>query len=43
MPAPERRLLLMSLSVIEVASLVEHYRQREVIEACDPLRYVPRY
>ena len=43
LPAPERRLYLMSLSVIEVASLVEHYEQREVIEACDPLRYVPRY
>ena len=43
MPAPERRLFLMSLSVIEVASLVEHYKQREVIEACDPLRYVPRH
>ena len=43
MPAPERCLFLMCLSVIEVASLVEHYKTRDVIEACDPLRYVPRY
>ena len=43
MPAPERRLFHMSLSLIELAGLVEHYRHREVIEACDPLRYVPRY
>ena len=42
MPAPERRLFLMALSLIEVASLVEHYKGREVIEACDPRRYVPR-
>ena len=41
--APKRRLFLMSLSLIEIAGLVEHYKQREVIEACDPLRYVPQY
>ena len=42
MPAPEHRLYLMALSLVEVASLVEHYRQREVIEACDPLRFEPQ-
>ena len=42
MPAPEHRLYLMALSLVEVASLVEHYGQREVIEACDPLRYEPQ-
>ena len=42
MPTPERHLVLMSLSLIEVASLVEHYKTREAVEACDPLRYVPR-
>ena len=42
MPAPEHRLYLMALSLVEVASLVEHYKQREVIEACDPLRYEPQ-
>ena len=39
----ERRLFLMALSLIEVAGLAEHYKTREVIEACDPLRYVPWY
>ena len=43
MPAPEQRLFLMALSLIEVASLVEHYKTRAAVEACDPLRYVPRY
>ena len=42
MPAPEHRLYLMALSLVEVASLVEHYKQREVIEACDPLRFEPQ-
>ena len=42
MPAPEHRLYLMALSLVEVASLVEHYGRREVIEACDPLRYEPQ-
>jgi hypothetical protein len=41
MPVPEHRLYLMALSLVEVASLVEHYGQREVIEACDPLRFEP--
>ena len=39
MPAPERRLYLIALSLVEVANRVEKYKQREVIEACDPLRY----
>lgn len=43
MPAPERRLYLMALSLVEVASLVEQYKQREVIEACDPLRFESQF
>ena len=43
MPAPARRLYLISLSLVEVANLVELYKRREAVEACDPLRYVPRY
>lgn len=42
MPAPEHRLYLMSLSLVEAAILVEHYNGREADDACDPLRYVPR-
>lgn len=42
MPAPEHRLYLMSLSLVEAAILVEHYNRREADDACDPLRYVPR-
>ena len=41
--APACRLYLMSLSLVEVANLVELYKRREAVEACDPLRYVPRY
>ena len=41
MPAPERRLYLISLSLVEVANLVELYKRREAVEACDPLRYQP--
>jgi len=26
---------------VEVANLVELYKRREVVEACDPLRYIP--
>ena len=40
--APARRLYLISLSLLEVANLVELYKRREVVEACDPLRYIPR-
>ena len=39
MPAPTRRLYLISLSLVEVANLVELYKRREAVEACDPLRY----
>ena len=43
MPDPAHRLYLMSLSLIEIASLVELYKRREAVEACNPLRYVPRF
>ena len=39
MPSPRHRLYLISLSLVEVANLVELYKRREAIEACDPLRY----
>ena len=39
MPAPAHRLYLMSLSLVEIANLVELYKRREVFEGCDPLRY----
>lgn len=39
MPAPAHRLYLISLSLVEVANLVELYKRREVFEGCDPLRY----
>lgn len=39
MPAPQHRLYLISLSLVEVANLVELYKRREAVEACDPLRY----
>jgi len=41
MPAPAHRLHLLSLSLVGVATLVEIYKQREVVAACDPLRFVP--
>ena len=41
-PAPARRLYLISLSLVEVANLVELYKRREAVETCDPLRYIPR-
>ncbi len=40
-PTPQHRLYLISLSLVEVANLVELYKRREVVEACDPLRYEP--
>ena len=43
MPAPAHRLYLISLSLVEVANLIELYKRREAVEACDPLRYVPRH
>lgn len=39
MPAPALRLYQMSLSLVEIANLVELYKRREVFEGCDPLRY----
>lgn len=42
MPAPAHRLFLMSLSLVEVATLVELYKRRESVDACDPLRFVPQ-
>lgn len=42
MPAPVYRLFLMSLSLVEVVTLVELYERREVIDACDPLRFIPQ-
>ena len=42
-PAPAHRLNLLSLSLVEVANLVEIYKRREVIEACDPLHFNPQH
>ena len=41
MPPPAHRLYLISLSLVEVANLVELYKRREAFEGCDPLRYTP--
>ena len=40
MPTEARRLFLMSLSLVEIATLVEFYKRRESVHACDPLRFV---
>ncbi|MDE0059937.1 MAG: hypothetical protein OXI22_01975 [Defluviicoccus sp.] len=42
LPTAAHRLYLMSLSLVEVATLVELYKRRESIHACDPLRFVPQ-
>ena len=42
-PAPAHRLYLLTLSLVEVANLVELYRHREGIEACDPLHFNPQH
>jgi len=42
MPAEVHRLQLMSLSLIEIAIIVEFYKRREAVQACDPLRFVPQ-
>ena len=42
-PAPAHRLYLITLSLVEVANLVEIYKRREVIEACDPLHFNPQH
>lgn len=43
MPAPAHRLNLMLLSLVEVGVLVELHKQRESVDACDPLRFVPHH
>ena len=40
MPASVHRLFLMALSLMEVVPLVELYKRREAVEACDPLRFI---
>ena len=42
-PAPAHRLYLLTLSLIEVSNLVELYKRREVIEACDPRHFNPQH
>jgi len=42
LPAEAHRLYLMSLSLVEIATLVELYKRRESVHACDPLRFVPQ-
>ena len=42
-PAPAHRIYLMSLSLVEVANLVEIYKRREIVEACDPLHFNPQH
>lgn len=39
LPEPERRLLWLALSVVEVSNLTERYRRREAIRAVSPLTY----
>ena len=41
-PAAAHRLHLLSLSLVEVANLVEIYKRREIIEACDPRDFNPQ-
>lgn len=40
MPTRAHRLYLMSLSLVEVATLVELYKRPGAVDACDPLRFV---
>ena len=40
MPAPEWRLYLLTLSLVEISTLVELYGRRESGQACDPRRFV---
>ena len=40
MPARAHRLCLMSQSLVEVVTLVEPYKRRGAVDACDPLRFV---
>ena len=41
-PEPAQRLYLISLSLVEIANLVEIYKRREIIEACAPLHFNPQ-
>ena len=41
-PESAHRLHLLALSLVEVANLVEIYKRREIIEACDPLDFNPQ-
>ena len=41
MPPSVHRLFLMSLSLVEVVTLVELYKGREA-DACDPRRFIPQ-
>ena len=43
LPAPAHRLYLLTLSLVEVSNLVEIYKRREVIEACEPLHFNPQH
>ena len=42
-PESAHRLYLLTLSLVEVSNLVEIYKRREVIEACDPLHFNPQH
>ncbi|MDE0410342.1 MAG: hypothetical protein OXN81_21055 [Alphaproteobacteria bacterium] len=42
MPTEAHRLHLMSLSLVDIAIIVEFYKRREAAQACDPLRFVPQ-
>ena len=42
-PARAHRLYLLTLSLVEVSNLVEIYKRRDVIEACDPLHFNPQH
>lgn len=42
LPAPEKRLLDLALSLAEIAPAIEFYKQPAVIDGYDPLRFVPR-
>lgn len=37
---PAYLLYLLSLSLVEIATLVELYKRREAVDSCDPLRFV---
>ncbi len=42
LPAAEKRLLDLTLSLAEIAPAIEFYKQPAVIDGYDPLRFVPR-